>query len=97
MVRNYPYMRTVRNREPAVRTAAKTATYSMMHLTVAIAVAYALTRNWKVALAVGLIEPVFQTAAFALHEHLWSRAGKKKAAAASATAASATSWIEKGA
>ena len=40
---------------------------------VAIAVAYALTRNWTAALAVGLIEPIFQTAAFALHERAWAR------------------------
>jgi uncharacterized membrane protein len=71
-----------------MRIAAKTATYSMMHLTVAIAVAYALTRDWKIALAVGMIEPVFQTAAFAVHERLWSKADKRKAAPAFANAAS---------
>ena len=70
-----------------MRTAAKTATYSLMHLTVAVAVAYALTRDLRVALAVGMIEPAFQTAAFFLHERLWSRADKKKAALASAGAA----------
>ncbi|RAK67607.1 DUF2061 domain-containing protein [Phenylobacterium kunshanense] len=57
-----------------MRLAAKTASWSLVHMTVAIAVAYALTQNWKAALAVGLIEPVFQTIAFALHERAWSRA-----------------------
>ncbi|WP_374471156.1 DUF2061 domain-containing protein [Phenylobacterium sp.] len=55
-------------------TLAKTCTYSLMHLTVAIAVAFALTRDWRVALAVGLVEPIVQTFAFAIHERLWSRA-----------------------
>jgi uncharacterized membrane protein len=55
-----------------MRLAAKTASWSLVHMTVAIAVAYALTQNWRAALAVGLIEPVFQTIAFALHERAWA-------------------------
>ena len=35
----------------------KTVTYGLMHLVVAIAVAFALTRNLKAALAIGLLEP----------------------------------------
>lgn len=56
------------------RTLLKTATYSVMHFTVAIIVAYALTRDWRLALAVGIVEPLVQTVAFAIHEKLWSRA-----------------------
>lgn len=56
-----------------MKTVKKTLTYSLMHLTVAITVAYALTRNWQAALAIGLVEPLFQTAAFALHERAWAR------------------------
>lgn len=56
-----------------MKTIKKTLTYSAMHLTVAVAVAYALTRNWQAALAIGLVEPLFQTAAFALHERAWAR------------------------
>lgn len=55
-----------------MRLAAKTASWSLVHMTVAIAVAYALTQNWKAALAVGLIEPIFQTIAFAVHERAWA-------------------------
>lgn len=62
-----------------MKTAKKTLSYSLMHLTVAIAVAYALTRDWKAALAIGLIEPVFQTVAFAVHERVWERIGRKAA------------------
>ena len=57
-----------------MRLAAKTASWSLVHMTVGIAVAYALTRNWQAALAVGLIEPIFQTLAFVLHERVWAHA-----------------------
>ena len=57
-----------------MRLALKTLTYASMHLTVAVAVAYALTCDWRVALAVGLVEPMVQTLAFNIHERLWSRA-----------------------
>lgn len=63
------------------RTLLKTGTYAVMHLSVAIAVAYALTRNWQVALAVGVVEPIVQTFAFAVHERLWSKAGAAGAGA----------------
>jgi len=35
----------------------KTMTYGAMHFTVAVAVAYAISRNWQIALGIGLIEP----------------------------------------
>ena len=62
-----------------MRLAAKTATYATMHLTVAVAVAYALTRDWRVALAVGLIEPMVQTVMFTLHERAWTTADRRRA------------------
>jgi uncharacterized membrane protein len=55
-------------------TCMKTATYALMHFTVAIAVAYALTGSWSMALAIGLVEPFVQTFAFVIHERFWSRA-----------------------
>jgi uncharacterized membrane protein len=70
-----------------MRTAKKTASYSIMHLTVAITVAYALTRDWRAALAIGLVEPIFQTLAFALHERVWDRLGRRDPAAGDAAAA----------
>lgn len=51
----------------------KTASYAVMHLIVAITVAYALTLDWRKALAIGLIEPFVQTFAFALHDRYWRR------------------------
>ncbi len=53
----------------------KTLSYAIMHLAVAIAVAFALTGDWRKALAIGIIEPIVQTFAFALHDRWWSRRG----------------------
>lgn len=61
-----------------MHTAKKTFSYSMMHLVVAITVAYALTRDWRAALAIGMIEPIFQTMAFAIHERVWTRIAAKE-------------------
>lgn len=55
------------------RGAVKTASYALMHLLVAMTVAFALTRNWHAALAIGLVEPLVQTFAYSLHERVWAR------------------------
>ena len=56
-----------------MRLALKTGSYSLMHLTVAIAVTYTITRDRRAALAVGLVEPAVQTVAFLIHDRIWSR------------------------
>lgn len=61
-----------------MQIAAKTASYSVMHLVVAVTVAFALTHDWRAALALGLVEPVFQTVAFAAHERAWARIGRRR-------------------
>ncbi|MFT3722748.1 MAG: DUF2061 domain-containing protein [Hyphomonadaceae bacterium] len=62
---------------PRIRlTALKPVTYSLMHLSVAITVAYVLTRDWRIALGVGVIEPMVQTLAYMLHEKAWSITGR---------------------
>lgn len=55
------------------RGAVKMASYALMHLSVAVAVALALTRNWHAALAIGLVEPLVQTLAYSVHERVWAR------------------------
>ena len=62
--------------------AVKTVTYGLMHFVVAVAVAFALTRDWKVALAIGIIEPLVQTVFFTLHDRVWTRIEARKAARA---------------
>jgi uncharacterized membrane protein len=61
------------------RAARKTLTYGLMHLIVAVTVAYAVTRSWQAALAVGLVEPLVQTVAYNFHERAWAKAGDRAA------------------
>jgi uncharacterized membrane protein len=60
-------------------SALKTLTYGLMHLVVAVAVAFAVTRSWQAALAVGLIEPLIQTIAYNFHERAWAKTGHRPA------------------
>ena len=64
-----------------MQTAKKTFSYSLVHLVVAISVAFALTRDWRAAMAIGMIEPLFQTAAFAIHERVWAWIGSRETTA----------------
>ena len=57
----------------------KTASYAIMHLVVAIAVAYALTLDWRKALAIGILEPFVQTFAFTLHDRYWRKRNAMRA------------------
>lgn len=54
----------------------KTVTYGIMHMSVAIIVAYILSRNWALATSIGIIEPLVQTGFYHLHEHLWKKSEK---------------------
>jgi uncharacterized membrane protein len=60
------------------RLALKIASYGVMHLVVAILVAYALTRDWRLALAVGIVEPFFQTIAYTIHDRVWHRIERRR-------------------
>jgi uncharacterized membrane protein len=51
----------------------KTLSYGMMHMAVAIMVAYALSGSWKIALGIGIIEPLVQTFAYHFHEKFWKK------------------------
>lgn len=59
------------------RLALKIASYGAMHLVVAILVAFAITRDWRLALAVGMVEPVFQTFAYTIHDRVWHRVERR--------------------
>jgi len=62
----------------ARRLALKIASYGVMHLVVAILVAFAITRDWRLALAVGVVEPVFQTIAYSIHDRVWHRIERRR-------------------
>jgi uncharacterized membrane protein len=59
-------------------TAFKPLTYSVMHLVVAVSVAFALTQDWRIALGVGIIEPMVQTVAYVFHEKAWAFGTRKR-------------------
>jgi uncharacterized membrane protein len=60
-------------------TLKKTASYYVMHITVAAMVAYAVTGNLWMALTLSLVEPTVQAFAFFFHEKAWERVGRRRA------------------
>ncbi|AEG91736.1 DUF2061 domain-containing protein [Ramlibacter tataouinensis] len=64
-------------------TLKKTASYYVMHISVAAVVAYLITRDWQAAVALSLIEPSVQAVAYFFHEKAWQkREGRAQAQAA---------------
>ena len=77
--------RFVRKHLPTLK---KTATYYVVHVTVAALVAYAVTGNFLLSLTLSLLEPTVQAFAFFFHEKAWQRwGGKSKTAPTLAGAA----------
>ena len=68
-------------------TLAKTASYYLIHITVAACVAYAVTGNLIASLTLSLLEPTVQAFAFFFHEKAWERRLKKQKPAAQTTEA----------
>ena len=60
----------------------KTATFAVMHFTIALSVAWALTGSFVVGGLVALVEPILNTFAFHLHERIWQRRQGRIAVAA---------------
>jgi uncharacterized membrane protein len=58
--------------------ALKIASYGVMHLIVAVLVALAITRDWRIALAIGMVEPFFQTIAYSIHDRVWHRIERRR-------------------
>jgi uncharacterized membrane protein len=55
------------------RTLKKTFSYYIMHITVAMLVAYLVTGNLLIAATLSLLEPTVQAFAFFIHERIWER------------------------
>lgn len=62
-------------------TLKKTASYYVVHVTVAALVAYAVTGNFLLAITLSLLEPTVQAFAFFFHEKAWQRWGGQRPAA----------------
>ena len=54
------------------RTLKKTLSYYIMHISVAMIVAYMITGNLIMAVTLSLIEPTVQAFAFFFHEKVWN-------------------------
>jgi uncharacterized membrane protein len=58
--------------------ALKIASYGVMHLIVAMLVALVITRDWRMALAIGVVEPFFQTIAYSFHDRVWHHIERRR-------------------
>lgn len=54
-----------------MRRLAKTGSYWICHIGVAILLTYLITGNWAAALAIGVLEPTVQAVVYFLHEWAW--------------------------
>lgn len=61
-------------------TLKETASYYVVHVTVAAGVAYAVTGNLLLSLTLSLLEPAIQAIAFFFHEKAWQHWGGRVAA-----------------
>jgi uncharacterized membrane protein len=62
-------------------TLKKTASYYVVHVTVAAGVAYTVTGDFLLSLTLSLLEPTVQAFAFFFHEKAWQRWGNQKTTA----------------
>ena len=60
------------------RTLKKTLSYYVMHIVVAMLVAYAVTRNIWMAMTLSFLEPTVQAFAFFFHEKVWNKRDKNQ-------------------
>jgi uncharacterized membrane protein len=69
--------RFVRQNLPTLK---KTASYYLVHISVAAMVAYAVTGDLWMSLTLSLLEPSVQAIAFFFHEKVWDRVTQRKTA-----------------
>ena len=65
----------------------KTATVTVMHISIAFTIVYALTGEVLVGGAVAIVEPLINSIGYFFHERLWARRSRSGAAAAPPAAA----------
>ncbi|WP_028115781.1 DUF2061 domain-containing protein [Ferrimonas senticii] len=65
----------------------KTATFAVMHFSIAFAVAYLLTGSVMIGGLVAIVEPAVNTVGYFFHEKLWRRLEQRKSAPALLTTA----------
>ena len=55
----------------------KTASFAVVHFTVAFTVGYAISGSVLVGGAIALVEPAINTIAYFVHEKVWERVGRR--------------------
>lgn len=68
-------------------TLKKTFSYYLLHITVAVLVAYAVTGDLMISLTLSLLEPTVQAFAFFFHEKFWDRKAREAIPAVAAAPA----------
>lgn len=53
----------------------KTASFAVVHFSVAFSVAYVMTGSWVIGGAIALVEPAINTVAYYFHEKAWNMFG----------------------
>jgi uncharacterized membrane protein len=76
--------RFVRQNLPTLQ---KTASYYVLHISVAAMVAYAVTGDLWMSLTLSLLEPTVQAVAFFFHEKVWDRVKQRQSERLTAGAA----------
>lgn len=56
----------------------KTASFALIHFSVAFSVGYALTGDVRVGGALALVEPALNTVAYHFHERFWKRIERRR-------------------
>jgi uncharacterized membrane protein len=56
----------------------KTASFAVVHFTVAFTVGYVMTGSILFGSAIAIVEPAINTVAFYFHERVWQRISKQK-------------------
>lgn len=51
----------------------KTASFAIMHVSVAFVVVWAMTGSWLIGGVTALVEPMVNTVAYHFHEKIWAR------------------------
>jgi len=64
--------------ESRKRSLAKTISWQLLHMSVVAGVAYLITGEIEVAGALAVLELIWETTAFYLHERAWAKWGKIK-------------------
>jgi len=64
------------------RVAIKTGGYTVLHLGLCIGVVLALTQDWRIALLIGLAEPILHSLVFRLCDRLWAGSERTRLKAA---------------